>query len=177
MTSRTWSRVSSEEGAGERGAPRDLCPLLHCWAALHPAARTPMGDACAERGRGETGRASLEDRAGAAETCKSRGNSLSLSSPKDRATLHPARPPRRRGRHCPGPPDRAGGLSTGLAGIPRRPGGGCWAVLLGGVECVGGRGRMVLSQIQRHPSSLPEFLSSKTPRKFPQLPSLNPGRG
>lgn len=36
---------------------------------------------------------------------------------------------------------------------------------------------MILSQIQRHPSSLPEFLSSKTPRKFPQLPSPQPREG
>lgn len=76
-----------EHGGGGRRAgcaPRPLSasPLLGGVtpgrAELHPAARTPMGDACGEWGRGEKGRAALEDRPRPAKTCKSRGNSLPL---------------------------------------------------------------------------------------------------
>lgn len=100
----------------------------------------------------------------------------SSSSPKDRGTYFTqlAHPNLEAGT-AQGPPDIAGGLSTGWNSLEA----GTWLLgcLAGRGGVCGGRGRMILSPIQRHPSSLPEFLSSKTPGKFPQLPSPLPREG
>lgn len=100
-TSRTWSRVSTEKGAGKRSAPRDPCPLLHCWAVSTSgglgwtprAGRTPRGDVRGEWEGGEKGRAAREDPDRARGDLQKSGN-RSSSFPKDRGmhTCSPSSP-------------------------------------------------------------------------------------
>ena len=125
-TSRTWSRVSA--GAGKRGAPRDPCPLLHCWEV------SPRGGPGCTRRAGLRGEMRLENEdverrwpaPGKGQPVRWRPAKVGgsgLLSPNNRGGHHPVRPPHLRGKNCPGAPGMVEGLRM-LTGSLWRPGGG-----------------------------------------------------